>query len=157
MSDRLENGEARLASYIKRAKKTDGLEFPVDVSDWRNAQVIEATVDGQRLFLTKRRSDLTYTDYDGSMLYPWSSQDDEHAHDDLSDVRVIVDAEGKVAPPPITDEMVRPIAEALYHAVMVETRDEWPLFQFLPDASRRRWIDDARAALTAALGGADHG
>lgn len=136
MSDERERGEVRPADYIKRAKKTDGLEFPVDVSDWRNAQVIEARWRGARHILTCNRVDPVFSTFDGR----------RPNYHELSDMRVIVDAEGKVVPPEVTTEMVERFTREWHRAGSAEK----PAGCLLP------WYPRVHESLAAALGGADH-
>ena len=114
------------------------------MSNWHNAQVIEATTPLGRRVVT----------YCGGDLYRLVSGVVVTAAE-LSDVRVIVDAEGKVAPPQITDEMV-----AAHDWALVEHDDvSEPPYScgcgYVPtvDGDSLR-THQSRAALAAALGSA---
>lgn len=97
--------------------------------DWHAAQVIDATtLGGERKILLKITSWHLYRDSTGGV----------HDRRDLSDVRVIVDRDGDVAPPPIN-------RDAATRAVFAELN--------LGYDHRRYAHRFADAVVTAALGG----
>ena len=111
------------------------------MTDWHNPQVIEATTEDSGRQVLVNRPGRTHLVWQGAASHGGTQW---FGPADLSDVRVIVDAEGKVMPPPITDEMRKAINAALWETLGMANVQ--PLV-----------IRQAERRVLSALGGADHG
>jgi hypothetical protein len=49
------------------------------------------------------------------------------------------------------EQMIEKAATEFYYRIMIETRDEWPLFEYLPEVCQQNHRDDARKLLDAIL------